>query len=173
MCSSDLFDVAAFSDGGEELKYDPEALREFFKSGNYKVTDTGSDYATTVSFSWVTGDGVGTLDGKTVQFSGDGVSKTMLRSIIELHDMCEFLGVLDSAKNGGWTEAIEQYLGIYDDNIDFFNALRSNPEIYSKAEEGKTTADEPLGVFFNLKDKKMSDQWCKGFAVSALYVPRY
>lgn len=165
------FDVAAFSDGGEELKYDPEALREFFKSGNYKVTDTGSDYATTVSFSWVTGDGVSSLDGKTVQFSGDDVSKNMLRSIIELHDMCEFLGVLDSAKNGGWTEAIEQYLGIYDDNSDFFNALRSNPEIYSKAEEGKTTADEPLGVFFNLKDKKMSDQWCKGFAISALYVP--
>lgn len=165
------FDVAAFSDGGEELNYDPEALREFFKSGNYKVTDTGSDYATTVSFSWVAGDGVKSLDGTKVQFSGDDVSKNMLRSIIELHDMCEFLGVLDSAKNGGWTEAIEQYLGIYDDNKDFFDALRSNPEIYSKAEEGKTTADEPLGVFFNLKDKKMSDQWCKGFAISALYVP--
>lgn len=165
------FDVAAFSNGGEELKYDPEALREFFKSGKYEVSDTGNDYATTVSFSWVTGDGVGSLDGKTVQFSGDDVSKNMLRSIIELHDMCQFLGILDSAKNGGWTEAIEQYLGIYDDNEPFFNALRSNPEIYTKAEEGKTTADEPLGVFFNLKDKKMSDQWCKGFAVSALYVP--
>lgn len=165
------FDVAAFSDGGEELNYDPKALREFFRSGNYKVTDTGSDYATTVSFSWVAGDGVKSLDGTKVQFSGDDVSKNMLRSIIELHDMCEFLGVLDSAKNGGWTEAIEQYLGIYNDNKDFFDALRSNPEIYSKAEEGKTTADEPLGVFFNLKDKKMSDQWCKGFAISALYVP--
>lgn len=164
------FDVAAFSDGSQE-KYDPEALREFFKSGKYEVSDAGKDYATTVSFSWVTGDGVGSLDGKTVQFSGDDVSKNMLRSIIELHDMCQFLGILDSAKNGGWTEAIEQYLGIYDDNEPFFNALRANPEIYTKAEEGKTTADEPLGVFFNLKDKKMSDQWCKGFAVSALYVP--
>lgn len=164
------FDVAAFSENAQE-KYDPKALREFFKSGNYKVTDTGKDYATTVSFSWMAGDGVKSLDGTKVQFSGDDVSKNMLRSIIELHDMCEFLGVLDSAKNGGWTEAIEQYLGIYDDNKDFFDALRSNPEIYSKAEEGKTTADEPLGVFFNLKDKKMSDQWCKGFAISALYVP--
>ncbi len=165
------FDVAAFSDGGEELKYDPKALRAFFSSGKYEITDAGKDYATTVSFSWVAGDGVKSLDGTKVQFSGDDVSKNMLRSIIELHDMCEFLGVLDSAKNGGWTEAIEQYLGIYDDNKDFFDALRSNPEIYSKAEEGKTTADEPLGVFFNLKDKKMSDQWCKGFAISALYVP--
>lgn len=164
------FDVAAFSENAQE-KYDPKALRTFFSSGKYEVTDAGKDYATTVSFSWVAGDGVKSLDGTKVQFSGDDVSKNMLRSIIELHDMCEFLGVLDSAKNGGWTEAIEQYLGIYDDNKDFFDALRSNPEIYSKAEEGKTTADEPLGVFFNLKDKKMSDQWCKGFAISALYVP--
>ena len=164
------FDVAAFSENAQE-KYDPKALREFFKSGKYEVTDTGKDYATTVSFSWVTGDGVKSLNGKTVQFSGDDVSKNMLRSIIELHDMCEFLGILDSAKNGGWTEAIAEYLGIYDDNPEFFNALRSNSEIYTKAEEGKTTADEPLGIFFNLKNKKMSEQWCKGFAVSALYVP--
>lgn len=164
------FDVAAFSENAQE-KYDPKALRVFFRSGKYEVTDAGKDYATTVSFSWVTGDGVGSLNGKTVQFSGDDVSKNMLRSIIELHDMCEFLGILDSAKNGGWTEAIAEYLGIYDDNPEFFAALRANSEIYTKAEEGKTTADEPLGVFFNLKDKKMSDQWCKGFAISALYVP--
>lgn len=161
------FDVAAFSQGGEEFNYDPVALREYFKSGTYTA---GDGYTTDVSFSWFTGNNVDSLNGETITLS-DEVSVNMLRSIIELHDLCEFLGILEDAKNGGWTDAIAEYLGIYDDHEPFFNALRNNPYIYSRADVGITSADEPLGVFFNIEDKKMSDQWCKGFAASALYVP--
>lgn len=161
------FDVAAFSQGGEEFNYDPVALREYFKSGSYTA---GDGYASDVSFSWFTGNNVDSLNGETITLS-DEVSVNMLRSIIELHDLCEFLGILEDAKNGGWTDTIAEYLGIYDDHESFFNALRNNPYIYSRADVGITSADEPLGVFFNIEDKKMSDQWCKGFAASALYVP--
>lgn len=161
------FDVAAFSEGGEKLNYDPVALREYFKSGSYTAVD---GYTSDVSFSWFTGNNVDSLNGETITLS-DEVSVNMLRSIIELHDLCEFLGILEDAKNGGWTDAIAEYLGIYDDHESFFNALRNNPNIYSRADVGVTSADEPLGVFFNIEDKKMSDQWCKGFAASALYVP--
>lgn len=162
------FDVAAFSDGGEECNYDPSALREYFNSGTYTARD---GYESSVAFSWFSGNNVNSLDGTTLPLDGDKVSINMLRSIIELHDLCEFLGILEDALDGGWTDAIEQYLNIYEEHSEFFNALRSNPYIYSRADVGVTSADEPLGVFFNIEDKKMSDQWCKGFAASALYVP--
>lgn len=161
------FDVAAFSEGAQE-NYDPEALREYFKSGTYKAED---GYNADVEFSWFSGNTVDSLNGTTLKLAGDEVSINMLRSIIELHDLCEFLGIYNDALNGGWTDAIEQYLNIYKEHESFFNALRSNPYIYSRADKGEKSADEPLGVFFNIENKKMSDQWCKGFAASALYVP--
>jgi hypothetical protein len=165
------FDVAAFSEGGEENKYDPAGLREYFKGGDYSSSD--SNYVSNIDgqFSWFTGNSVDSLDGETLQVNGDEVSINMLRSIIELHDLCEFLDILNSAETGGWTTAIQEYLGIYSDHEEFFNELRNNPYIYTQATTGESSIDEPLGIFFNIEDKSMSDQWCKGFAVSALYVP--
>ena len=161
------FDVAAFSDGAQE-NYDPETLQKYFATGTYeKSTDDEEDTNDGVpNFSWFTGNSLKELNGETVQITDD-VSINMLKSIIELHDLCEFLQI---PKNG-WTEAISIYLDIYDDNKDFFDGIRNNPTVYTSAAKGENTVDEPLGSFFNISDKKMSDQWCKGFALSALYVP--
>ena len=49
--------------------------------------------------------------------------------------------------------------------------MRNNNFIYNRTAEGIRTAEEPLGIFFNIGSKEMSDQWNKGFAVSSLYVP--
>lgn len=92
---------------------------------------------------------------------------SVLRSVIELHDMCDFLGI----EIGDWSETIDKYLQLYDDNKEFFDNLRKNNVIYQKSDIGESTSEEPLGKFFSTTDKSLSDQWSKGFSLSALYVP--
>lgn len=94
-------------------------------------------------------------------------SVNLFRCIIELHDMCEFLGI---GKND-WSESIKTYLDIYDTYEPFFNALRSNPVIYSKIKQEPQSPTEPLAMFFSIKNKSVSDNWAKGFALSSTFVP--
>lgn len=94
-------------------------------------------------------------------------SVNLFRCIIELHDMCEFLGI---GKND-WSESIKTYLDIYDTYESFFNALRSNPIIYSKIKQEPQSPTEPLAMFFSIQNKSVSDNWAKGFALSSTFVP--
>lgn len=94
-------------------------------------------------------------------------SVNLFRCIIELHDMCEFLGI---GKND-WSESIKTYLDIYDTYEPFFNALRSNPIIYSKIKQEPQSPTEPLAMFFSIQNKSVSDNWAKGFALSSTFVP--
>lgn len=94
-------------------------------------------------------------------------SVNLFRCIIELHDMCEFLGI---GKND-WSESIKTYLNIYDTYETFFDALRSNPVIYSKIKQEPLSPTEPLAMFFSIQNKSVSDNWAKGFALSSTFVP--
>lgn len=166
-CVSYGFEVAAFSEGAEN-RYDPDTLVNYFKNGYTSDGDTSDE-----GLSWLTS-GLDTLAiSSDFDCNGDEFSKNMLISIIELHDLCEFLGMLDD--NGDltvkWTTAIETYINIYNTYTPFFDALRSNPNFFKTAPTSAQTVDEPLGMFFNIGEKKMSDYWCMGFAASSLFVP--
>lgn len=166
-CVSYGFEVAAFSEGAEN-RYDPDTLVNYFKNGYTSDGDTSDE-----GLSWLTS-GLDTLAiSSDFDCNGDEFSKNMLISIIELHDLCEFLGMLDD--NGNltvkWTTAIETYINIYNTYTPFFDALRSNPNFFKTAPTSAQTIDEPLGMFFNIGEKKMSDYWCMGFAASSLFVP--
>lgn len=100
-------------------------------------------------------------------FNNDSFSINLFRCIIELHDMCEFLGI----EKGDWSDSIDCYLQIYDDYEDFFNLLRQNPHIYERIEQAEQSVEEPLAMFFTIEGKSVSDDWAKGFALSSLYVP--
>ncbi len=174
------FDVAAFSEGGQG-NYDPVALRAYLNgdsSGSLSPVEGSGEQASGATLSWLGGaTKLSSLESQAssqdFNCNGDDFSKNMLRSIIELHDLCDFLGMLDD--NGSlkvqWTDAIREYLEIYRENEVFFNALRSNQNFFSKAPSAERSVNEPMGMFFNLEEKKMSDPWCMGFAASALFVP--
>ncbi|MBR3598463.1 MAG: hypothetical protein IKL53_01150 [Lachnospiraceae bacterium] len=100
-------------------------------------------------------------------FDGNGFAYDLFQCVIELHDMCEFLGI----GIGDWNESIDKYLKLYNNNESFFNSLRNNNYIFSRANTGEITKEEPLGKFFSIAENKVSDQWAKGFSLSALYVP--
>ena len=100
-------------------------------------------------------------------FDGNGFAYDLFQCIIELHDMCEFLGI----GIGDWNESIDKYLRLYNNNESFFNSLRNNNYIFSRANTGEITKEEPLGKFFSIAENEVSDQWAKGFSLSALYVP--
>ena len=40
-----------------------------------------------------------------------------------------------------------------------------------RLEQQAQSPEEPLAMFFTLQDKKVSDNWARGFACSALFVP--
>lgn len=91
----------------------------------------------------------------------------VFRAIIELHDMCENLGI--DAKS--WSPAIYGYWKLYEDHPDFFNALRDNTSLYGLGYTGGATVENPIGQFFSITEGQMSDLWNTGYALSALYTP--
>lgn len=166
------FDVAAFSEGAQG-NYDPEALLAYFTDTTAKSSSVDGKVTEFSSiFTWLSNTtSLGQISAADATFNNDEVSINMLRSIVELNDLCEFLGMGTLARNGGWTDAIATYLAIYDAFPEFFSNLRSNPNVYASAPVAENSIDEPLGMFFKLEDKKMSDSWVKGFSISSLYVP--
>lgn len=156
------FEVCVWSKAGEESGYTPQDLEKWFNSdhsGAQGVFDWLVAIDNMDSFS------ASTID--TIGFANDEVSINMLRSIIELYDLCDFLDI----GIGDWSDAIDCYLRIYEENKPFFNLLRNSNIIFNRAARGEKSQKEPLGSFFSLSGKSMSDQWIKGFALSALYVP--
>lgn len=153
------FDTMSFSEFGEENDYTPEQVAAWLEG-------EGDDNI----FQWINDvGGLSAYQASSIDppFNGDDFSINLIRSIIELHDMCEFLGI----PNDGWSESIKLYLDLYDKYEDFFNAMRSNYEIYKLIEQAEQSVEEPLAMFFTIEGKSVSDDWAKGFALSSLYVP--
>lgn len=153
------FETLAFSEFGNKLEATPEQIEAWF---NGSTDDNIFDWIDNTS-------GLSAYESSAVdmKFSSDDYSINLLRSIIELHYMCEFLEI----GQGDWSPVIDTYLRIYDSHEKFFQQLEKNPHIYQKADTGKMSVEEPLGMFFNLQEGKVTDQWAKGFALSSLYVP--
>lgn len=167
------FEVAAFSEGAAESGYSFTDIRNALETGQASG-ELASDMA------WLSSSNCFNAWGSTNASSasrtpmvGSDFSIGMIRSIIELHDFCEFLEILDSEGRLTitWTESIKQYLDLYADYPDIFEAFRNNTDIYAAAPQGESTAEEPLGNFFNIEHGALTDNWIKGFALSSQYVP--
>lgn len=153
------FRVCAWSERGEEQKYTPQDIEQWFAGGGsgglfawLDATKGASAYESSIA---------------SLNLGNDEVSINMLRCISQLGRMCEFLDI----DIGDWSDTIDCYLRIYRDYKDFFLLLDNSGLIYERAATGQNTIDEPLGMFFNLENNTMTDQWIKGFALSSLYVP--
>lgn len=90
---------------------------------------------------------------------------SLLRSIIELYDLYEYFDI------STWNDTLDAYVEIYKNNKEFFDTLREHKTIYSLNGTGEFSTTEPLGRFFSMGNDSMSDQWIRGFALSAIYVP--
>ena len=171
------FDVAAFSEGSEANGYKPADIRALFETGTTTNATLKNDMAwinESNNFeAWGGVSGTNAKAATSVTLTGSDFSIGMIRSIIELHDFCEFLEILDSEGRltVTWTPAIEEYLDLYATYYKIFEAFRNNPEIYAAAPQGESTAEEPLGNFFNIEHGALTDNWIKGFALSSQYVP--
>ena len=154
------YSTLAFSDLAVEQGYTPQQLEEWFNGSQTpdQVLTWMNEIADLDAYS---------SSAISADFNNDEFSVNMLRCVIEIHDMCEFLGI----EEGDWSESIDCYLRIYDAHPDFFNALRQNPVIYQQIEQVEQSTTEPLAMFFSLENKSVSDDWAKGFSMSALYVP--
>lgn len=154
------FSTLAFSELGNELGSVPSDIQEFIESGNGQgVIDWLESNYNMSAFEQVS------LQAEN--FDNDSFSINLFRSVIELWDMCQFLGI----EIGDWSTTIDMYLKLYEENDEFFNALRGNQYIYRRLEQQAQSPEEPLAMFFTLQDKKVSDNWARGFACSALFVP--
>lgn len=154
------FEVALQSELSREEKFTKESLEEWFTSKECHSI-----------FEWLEGvSDLSAFEAQTFPFQkveNPEISITFLRCVIELRDMCDVLGI----PNDGWCPTIEAYLELYDHHSDFFNKLRNNNYLFNDGQAVENSNEEPLGRFFNIQHKKTTDQWNKGFALSALYVP--
>lgn len=92
----------------------------------------------------------------------EGTLLDMIRGIIGLHDIMELLKI--DAKE--WSSVIEQYYNLYP----LIEQYRDNPLI-AKGYDNTPSYEEPLAKFFSVSDKSVSEDWKRGFALSALFVP--
>ena len=146
------------------------------------------------SSGWEQSEGVTQLSDESQDFAIN-----LYRTIIELYDMCTFLGIyvdeetgqitpeelgvslnndtvsllptFDKSKDEDWSSIVRAYLIMYVARQDFFELLRNNNQIYERSQEGHRSEANPMGQFFSVQDKTLTDQWIKGFSLSSLYVP--
>lgn len=165
------FEVSAFSEGAQNSNYTPESIRAILNGD--KSQDIENYFTWVNSSNSFTAWGSNASAASSVNLTGSNFSIGMFRSIIELHDFCEFMEIIDNECNltVDWTPAIQEYLKLYHEYESIFNALRNNPYIYAAAPQGESTAEEPLGNFFNIEHGALTDNWIKGFALSSQYVP--
>lgn len=152
------FEIANKSDHGTEEGYTVEQLKKAFDA-NY-VAQSEVDIA---ALDWVK------EDLSSTQFNNDPVSINMLRAISALDRMYTFLGI------STWSESTDAYIDFWRNFLTEEQrvAILSNPKIKPSI-TGSTepfAEKEPLAQFFNIEQKKMSDYWNMGFALSATYVP--
>lgn len=104
-------------------------------------------------------------------FGGKDESIYMIKAIVALANMVEFLGI----DYKDWSPDIIAYLDFwYGLSNEERTALKSNPRIKPSSSGGSDSqfsVDEPLGKFFSINDKSMSEYWNMGFALSSTYVP--
>lgn len=91
----------------------------------------------------------------------------IFRALIELYDTVNFFEI-DPAL---WTPEVYAYYSLVRDNPDIFNALRENTSIYGAGYSGDVNIRNPLGKFYSVQSKEMSENWNIGYALSSLYVP--
>lgn len=168
------FEALVSSKFGQDQCYGYEFLGEYLANPN-KDFSSDTNYANAAAFvNWIKECYNG--PNATSQFNGEKLAQVELtdqqcvwafRSIIQLHDLCEFLDI-DPAS---WSTTINGYYQLYEKYTDFFDALRNNPYIMGLGLTGGNTKDNPLGLFFSVKSDETSEAWNIGFANSALYVP--
>ena len=172
------FDVAAFSEGAKSKSYTPEDIRKALEgdtSADSTLKELLHCFTEQTNFkNWKSAGNMNVIS-EFDDVANYDFSVGMIRSIIELHDFCEFLELLNT--NGElkagitWTPSIQEYLKLYKEYEDIFNAFRNNEHIYAQAPKGRKTDEEPLGEFFNIENQQLTDNWIKGFSLSSQFVP--
>lgn len=167
-----VFEALAKSDYGVKNGYDPQTLAEILEDP-YKATEAEyNNLGTVIDFLQQCHNGSqwdATMAAEATL--GDTASSNIwiFRCIIELYDTCELL-VIDPSNNE-WSKTIKEYYELYTNYPEAFEAMRSSDLLYGRGYTGGATVDNPLGVFYSVQGKEMSDKWNIGFANSALYVP--
>lgn len=149
------FEIANSSQHGEEEGYTVEQMRVALGLSDGDVPEKLQ--------AWKDKDLAST------DFGGDSVSINMLSAICALDRMCEFLGIDE------WHGTIGEYLQLWEDlPAEKKTALLQNPVLQPNktgSSLNEFTPEEPLGTFFSIDEKKMSDYWNIGFALSSTFVP--
>lgn len=155
------FEICAWAPLGKDNGYSPEEVRGWFDGSKSAPAEFEWLKSTAVLSNW------DAAQLKSQSSSWSGVSIDLLRSIVELEKMCQWLDIgMDD-----WSEAIKAYRQLYSQYHEFFEALYNAGILYNLATQGEKSIEEPMGTFFSLSGQSMTDQWIKGFALSALYVP--
>lgn len=164
------FLVVAKSEFGEDNGFTPQDMRMWLRGDSTDSTSkTYREYFTWLdSTRGLTAYEQGALLSKAdFGKDADDISLWMFQSIIQLHDLCEHFGI-DPAT---WHEDIYEYYMMYEENRALFEELRNNPIFMGMGYTGGNTQQNPLGRLFSITDKTMSDNWMRGFALSATYTP--
>lgn len=163
------FLVTARSEFANEQGYTPADLRKWLRGDK---SAAGINYTT--YFKWLDAtSGMSAYEASALltktDFQSDGgdINLWMFQCILSLHDLCETFDI-DPAT---WNQDIYEYYMIYEDNKTLFEALRQNPVFMGIGYTGGNTARNPLGNFFSITDKTMSDNWMRGFALSSNFTP--
>lgn len=158
------FAVCAFSDislADKNTVYTPDDIKGWFNS------ETGQEEFKTLAAIESGTDNWSTAKAIESWATFDSSTKYIIRSMIALEQLCDFLEIPE----GSWSPQIEAYREVYKLKYGFFEAVKNSGVLYALADTGTKTAEEPLGVFFSITGKSMTDQWIEGFALSSLYVP--
>lgn len=175
------FEVSEFSDDAIKDKLTSKDVADWFSG---KAVSHGSLGQLGSEGDSSGASGISSIDVTNLQKAeifGSNFNETqinVIRSIIELADLCKFFGIAtvdDTGKfnftQGMWSTTIDTYLGLYQQYQEQFDAIRLNTNFFDVSEAGVQSIEEPLGEFFSLADKRTTEQWNKGFAQSALYTP--
>lgn len=164
------FQVIAHSEFKDKQGYSAANLRKWLNGKQ----DDSDDIVYEEYFRWLTGtSGMSALDANSLlvktDFKSDStdINLWMFQCILALHDLCESFDI-DPAT---WNDEIYEYYMIYEDHKAIFEALRQNGTFMGTGYMGNNTAQNPLGRLFSITDKKMNDNWMRGFALSSTYMP--
>lgn len=169
------FDIAAKSEYGDIQDFTPQKLRAVLNGtapaddeDNKKLYDMFSAFLPGVEGS-MSQTQIETLATQTDFGEYGDASLKMIRAIIQLHRLCDDIGI----KPSQWSDTIAEYYAIYEDFEQQFAALEMNPIVMGIGYSGELSVKNPLGKFFASEDgnHQTSIAWNKGFALSSSYIP--
>lgn len=167
-----VFESLAKSEFGISNGYDPQTLSEILEDP-YKATEAKyNNLGTVIDFLQQCHNGSAwdaTMAAEATLGEMEASNIWIFRCIIELYDTCQLLEIDPSQDM--WSPTIKAYYELYTEYSEAFEAMRSSDLLYGRGYTGGATVDNPLGVFYSVQGKEMSDKWNIGFANSALYVP--